>query len=226
MNYLVHTFLHRGTTRGFTLVETLVSAFIISLVVLGPLTVAVNSSTYAKETKDVLTATYLGEEAVELLRHQQDSIYIRCLQATGTSCPMNTSEAPREAAWRIFKARLGATPIGSSCMSDENATGCSYDAIDLVGSEDTNFKKYVSSDGSCSTLSITSSSMYVCTGTHGSGVTLSHLSRSVSVTSVPTIPGADQSYNDDLRVMLRITFVKPNGYSRTVKVVDFLHPRA
>jgi type II secretory pathway pseudopilin PulG len=73
-------------TKGFTLIETLVSTFVITMVILGPLTVASNASSYARITKDTLTATYLAQEAIELLRHQQDSIYIRCVQETGTFC--------------------------------------------------------------------------------------------------------------------------------------------
>ena len=69
---------HTYKIRGFTLIETLVSVFIITTVVLGPLTVSSNASAYARQTKDTMTAVYLAQEAIELLHHQQDSIYLDC----------------------------------------------------------------------------------------------------------------------------------------------------
>ncbi len=220
------SFFFQKPVRGFTLVETLVSTFVISLVVLGPLTVAVRSSTYARETKDVLTGTYLAQEAVELLRHEQDSLYIRCTQASGTTCSISTNETPREAAWRLFRDRLAATGYGPSCFTVDNSEGCSFDVMDITGSEDTDFYKYSSTSNACATLSITSENLYVCTGVRGGGAVPSGFSRSVKITSLPTFSGSDEVYNDDLRVTVTVSFLKPNGFKRTIKVTDFLHARA
>ncbi|TXG99852.1 MAG: type II secretion system protein [Candidatus Moraniibacteriota bacterium] len=226
MRMSITIFSSQQSMRGFTLVETLVSTFVISLVVLGPLTVAVNSSTYARETKDVLTGTYLAQEAIELLRHEQDSLYIRCAQASGSTCTIMTNETPREAAWRLFRNRLAATTLGPSCFVTDNSEGCSYDVINIVGSEDTDFYKYSATSNSCSTLSVTSDKLYVCTGVHGEGATLTAFSRSVKITSLPTFSGSDETYNDDLRVTVTVSFLKPNGFKRIIKVTDFLHARA
>jgi type II secretory pathway pseudopilin PulG len=220
------TQLHRKQVRGFTLVETLVATFIITLVILGPLTVAVNASTYARQTRSVITATYLAEESIELLRHQQYSVYLRCLQAQGSTCPLQSGESPRQGAWRIFKARLASNAQGESCFTNENVNGCSYDTINLIGNEDTLFTKYSSTNSACNTLSLTQQYMYVCSSVHGSvGDTPTIFARSVNIVSLPTFAGIDQQYNDDLRVTSNVAFTKPNGYIRNVKVIDFFHAR-
>jgi type II secretory pathway pseudopilin PulG len=226
MPNFLRTFNTSRSVRAFTLVETLVATFIITIVILGPLTVAVNSSTYAKQTRSVMIATYLAEESIELLRHQQDSIYLRCSQSSGTACSISLGENPRQAAWRIFKERLGANSQGDSCFSVENPAGCSYDFINLIGGEDSSFAKYASTRSECSTLSITSAALYVCAGVHGSGATPTIFARSVGVVSVPTFIGTDQQYNDDLRITTTVSFTKPNGYIRQIKVVDFIHAHA
>lgn len=223
------TKLHRPAYKGFTLIETLVSTMIITLVILGPLTVASRASSYARTTKDTLIANYLAQESIELLRHQQDSVYIRCIQAINSFCTPTNNETPQESAWRIFKYRLGSNPQGASCIDTDNSNGCSYDFIDMSANEDFSPTKYISTDSPCHTLSLeTATGLYVCSEAHGTGAgyTVTHFSRSVSITQLPTITGPDQNYNDDLRVIVTISFKQPNGYTQQVKIVDFLHARS
>jgi Tfp pilus assembly protein PilV len=212
--------------RGFTLVETLVSTFIISLVVLGPLTLASRASSYARITKDTLIATYLAQESIELLRHQQDSVYVKCVQESGSVCVQSGSESVPDAAWRTFRNRLNSTS-GTSCFSNENAAGCSYDFIDMTTNEGSTPTKYVSTAAFCNSLSLqTSTNLYVCSGrASGSGYISTKFGRSISITSIPTLGGSEQNYNDDLRVTVTVTFRRTDGYLNQIKVVDFLHAR-
>jgi Tfp pilus assembly protein PilV len=214
----------RKGIRGFTLIEALVSTFIITMVILGPLTLASRASSYARITKDTLIATYLAQESIELLRHQQDSIYIRCVQEAGTTCSPSATETIPDAAWRTFRNRLNSTG-GTSCFASENPSGCSYDFIDMTSNEDTAPTKYVSNQAFCSTLSIeTATNLYVCSGRSvGAGYSPTKFSRSVSITSIPTLAGAEQDYNDDLRVTVTVSFRRSTGYLNQLKVVDFLH---
>lgn len=128
------------TIKAFTLLETLASIAIISLVIVGPLSVLSSSSSYARQTKDVIIATYLAEEAIELLQNQYDSIYIYCNKnATATDpgslCePASATETTTgQTAWRVFKERLSDSPGQPSCFKDENAAGCTYNATDMLG---------------------------------------------------------------------------------------------
>lgn len=215
-------------TRGFTLIEALISTFVITSVVLGPLTVALDASSNARLTKDTITASYLAQEAVELLRAQQDSVYIRCVQDSGTFCTLQNAESPSEAAWRMFRARLGYNTKGVSCFRDDNPGGCSYDFIDMEGDFSEDPTKYTTIGNSCSTLALGPDYMYVCTGAHGStgDYTYRKFSRSVSIQSIETFSGPDADYNDDLRVTSIVSFRRPSGFNREIKFVDFLHSRS
>lgn len=222
--------------RAFTLIETIVSIFIITIVVLGPLTVASDASSYARQTKDTMVATYLAQEAIELLRHQEDSVYLGCLSESYTACtpiliPSSTTiETQSEAAWRVFRDRLTNNPVvsngGASCYA---ATGCAYDFIDMTGDQSINPNKYDPTGGSCNTLSVSPSpeNFYVCSGVHGSssGYIGTQFSRKVVISSVSNITGADSMYNTDLRVAVTVSFKSATGFQRQLTVIDFLHAR-
>lgn len=215
--------------QGFTLVETLVSVFIITTVIIGPLTVASNASIYARLTKETMIATYLAQEAVELLRHHQDSVYIRCADQNVSKCSPTSGERPDETAWRVMKERLGNNPQGDSCfVSSMSDPGCAYDFIDMTTNQDFNPTKYVSTASSCSTLSYDPTSrIYVCTGVRGAGLRSTTFSRAVKITPVATFDGiGSAAYNDDLRVTVIVTITRPNGFRHQVKIVDFLHARS
>lgn len=221
-------------SKAFTLVETLVSTFIISMVILGPLTVAMNASNYARQTKDVMIATYLAEESTELLHHLQDSIYLKCVGDTSvnTTCPASTSvngiySDPNQLAWVIFKDYIKS---GVSCFITDNPNGCAYDFIDMTTNENLAPTKYLPDSTLCNTLYLTTDSiitdrhLYVCSGVHGTGGVPTFFTRKVQVESINTVPsGSDTIYNDDLRVTVTITFRRQNGYTRSIKLVDFFH---
>jgi len=213
--------------KAFTLVETLVSIWIITMVILGPLTIAMEASSYARQTKNTMVATYLAQEALELLHHQQDSVFLRCIGGSGSACPFFVGETGSEAAWRIFNARLSTNAQGTSCYDTDYPNGCAYDFIDMTTNEDFSPIKYSFSGNSCPFLSISSQGLYVCSGvsSHG-GITATAFSRSVTIKSIQTFTGVDAIYNNDLRVTVTVSFKRVNGYTRQIKVVDFLHARA
>lgn len=242
MKKTIFTKHNKNSVKAFTLLETLTSIAIISAVVLGPLTVAVNSSSYARQTKDVMSSVYLAEETIELLRHQQDSYYIACLKSQdpcGAGIPL-PDETVGETSWRIFKDALGGT---NSCFSPDS---CSYDFQDLIFSTTTDMTKYSTSTAECSTLVVASAPMvvdgdlldtlrkyYVCNGvpSHMTGASqylAPGYTRRVTVESLPSFETASSTYyyHDDLRVSTTVTYRASNGRIRQIKVVDFLHARS
>lgn len=142
-------------TQGFTLLETLVSVGILALVIVGPLAVIMNSSSYARQTKDTVVATYLAEEAIELLQNQYDSLYVYCKKNPGVSPCTGTETTAGQLAWRVFKERLNAGGGQPSCFltSDggvtANSDGCSYDFEHMIGDITENPTRYSSSDDEC-----------------------------------------------------------------------------
>jgi prepilin-type N-terminal cleavage/methylation domain-containing protein len=141
------------TTKGFTLLETLASIAIISFVVIGPLAAIVNSSSYARKTKDTMTATYLAEEAVELLQNQYDSMFVYCRkQPDSPTCFTATGESPSQVAWRLFKERLTATSSQPSCYSVDNPNGCAFDTLNMTGDITAVPTRYDASSPECASI--------------------------------------------------------------------------
>lgn len=240
-------FLHQKRIQAFTLLETLVSIAILSFVIIGPLAVIMNSSVYARKTKDTMIATYLAEESTELLQNQYDSLYVFC-QGDPGSCLLPDSypnESPSQATWRIFKERLSATSSQPSCYLADNSAGCSFDFLNMIGDITTVPERYVATDTSCSSLQDVSSMvtqdgsqvakhMYVCKGVPahippGASFGLKEYHRSITVERIPatfesSLP-PEQQYYDDLRIVTRVTFKSIYGATSSVSVTRFMHAR-
>lgn len=238
--------------KAFTLLEVLASLTIVTMVILGPLTSAIDSSSYARQTKDVMISTYLAEESLELLRHQYTTIYLQCIHKEGMCTdilnPNLAGETDSDKAWRIFKERLdGVGLVGGGGTSCFNVNGCTYDFFDMKGATTTNTPTLYSPIGNqCSTLSLVTAAgvganknYYVCTGVpshHAAGFTSkkTQYSRRVSIVSAPTfneptVPTGGRNigiYNDDLIMTASVSYRRSNGTLRTIKVIDFLHKRS
>lgn len=220
--------------KGLTLLETLVSITVISVTIIGPLSFIATSSSYARQTKDALVATYLAEEMAELIQNQYDSLYVFCSKQPGIGpCVAIGDETSGQIAWRVFKERFSAASGVVSCYLDENADGCSFDYIDMQTDIDTNPPRYDASVASCSQVISTRQAgiiTYVCMGlpTHiNGGVTGLFYKRSVYLEHLPTFetePFIEQDY-DDIRVTAEVTYRAVNGSARTVKIVRYIHPR-
>jgi prepilin-type N-terminal cleavage/methylation domain-containing protein len=223
---------NKHTIKGFTLLETLVSIGILALVIAGPLAAIINSSSYARQTKDTMIATYLAEEAVELLQNQYDSLSVFCKnQPADALCTPSGTETPGQIAWRVFKARIGPIAAAQSCYSPSS---CSYDYIDMLGDVAASpFVRYSSSGSSCPALvnASTTDSLhnYVCQGvpSHIMGpVEAKAFTRSISIEDVlaPFDPVGGE-YNDDLRVTVDVQFKGVNQFMHSVKIISFMHAR-
>ncbi|MCF7843721.1 type II secretion system GspH family protein [Candidatus Gracilibacteria bacterium] len=235
------------SVRAFTLLEVLASLAIITMVILGPFSLAVNSSSYARQTRDIITSTYLAEEAVELLQYQHSSLYISCLNRVDLCAddvpdtPPKPNETESEKAWRLFKTRLSTHP-NTSCF---DSGGCSYDFIDMLNATSTAIPSvYSPTDSDCRNIAQVSSIVdsavreyYVCSGIDTGrlkdafySVARKTYTRRVTVESLPTfetggIVGTPNLglYNDDLLVTAYVTYTRSNGIVRTIKVAHFLH---
>lgn len=148
--------------QGFTLLETLTAVAILATIIVGPLAVIVSSSSYARQTKDAVVATYLAEESIELLENQYDSLYLLCKkQPENVLCTPLTGENSGNTSWRLFKERLnskdhlGVSNGQPSCFlkmedgSDDNIYGCSYDYQSMVGDITTVPVRYVANTSEC-----------------------------------------------------------------------------
>ncbi len=69
---------NKKLSRGFTLIEALVSIGLILIAVLGPLSLTFNALTAIRESKNRVIASYLAEEIIEDFRNHRDSFALSC----------------------------------------------------------------------------------------------------------------------------------------------------
>ncbi len=232
------------STPAFTLLETLASVTILVFVVIGPLSTILNSSAYARQSKDVMVASYLADEATELLQNQYDSIYIYCknnpadVMCTPGTTPTGQTESNGQLSWKLFKARFAG--VDSSHVSCMYPSTCAYDYTDMTAAVTQTPERYSTYGTDCPYLvsvktttpvpgasngATTDVYTYACAGqpTHTVGtVGATRFTRSVSMESVPTF---DATYNDDIRIITQVQFKGLNGLTKSVKVIRFFHAR-
>lgn len=224
----------KPTFKAFTLIEVLVAMWIVTVAILGPLTVAINSSSTTRNAKDVVVSAYLAQESFDLLRFTRDTIFLKCITndvASCTSIPLPAPSAPTEyengpeTAWRLFKEVLANGGGANSCIvSVANPDGCTYDiegfldngrispaiAPTIYAAGDT-LCEYLNRDDrkqnyATSGPSYPTDGMYLC---DDQGGTLSPTSfrRVVKVTSIPAIapaPALGVTYDEIYNDDLRI----------------------
>ncbi len=94
---------------GFTLLETLVAIFMLTIALSSLLTLITSSLFAAKYAKNELTANYLAQEAVDYIRNDRDST------------------AFQNGSWAGFLDHYGDYNASTFCYS---ATGCSFEVTD------------------------------------------------------------------------------------------------
>ena len=63
----------RVTNKGFTIIETLVAITILMISIAGPLTIAEKGLSAAVNTRDQITASYLGQDLMEYIKNVRDA---------------------------------------------------------------------------------------------------------------------------------------------------------
>ncbi len=62
-----------ATNKGFTIIETLVAITILMISIAGPLTIAEKGLSAAVNTRDQVTASYLGQDLMEYIKNVRDA---------------------------------------------------------------------------------------------------------------------------------------------------------
>ena len=66
---------HQKTSRGFTLIETLVAVSLLAVVIVAPMSLTTQSLSSAYYARDQMTAFHLAQEAIESVRSVRDEIF-------------------------------------------------------------------------------------------------------------------------------------------------------
>src|SRR3989344_8445575 len=134
----------RLSSRGFTLVETLVAVMLLSVAVVAPMSLAAKSLGSAYYARDQITAFYLAQEAIEALRSIRDS-QILVIAQSSSGAPDIFGSIPHDNSPFTIDARkidpAGAIlPCSGSCPAlQTDGTLYGYEA----GWADSNFTRTV-----------------------------------------------------------------------------------
>ncbi len=74
--------------KGFTLLETMIAIFILTLAITGPIYISSLAIKASVESRDTVTAHYLAQEAIEVIRNNRDTNALN-LNMTSSTNPNN-----------------------------------------------------------------------------------------------------------------------------------------
>jgi prepilin-type N-terminal cleavage/methylation domain-containing protein len=72
--------------KGFTMIELIISIFILSVAIVGIFSAFIMVTILTSNTADRLTATYLAQEGMEIVRNIRDSNWLNMDTCLGTTC--------------------------------------------------------------------------------------------------------------------------------------------
>ena len=234
--------------RGFTLIEAMMGIFIISVSIGGPMVIAGRAAQEIRYSRELFAATFLGQEAIELIRYRRDSVFLECSDPSSSMClnasstiPTNplVQELPNETAWKVFKNQFGGAN-GNFCFS---AAGCVFDIYgllknptvdgiptDLYDATSVNCNSFYqdrSTQINNSTATSSTDFMYLCNNHAASRGVDTQTRRVVKMTSMTsaTCPSYECSYNDNIKVDVTV-FYNYRGTQKSLMVTDFIKPRS
>lgn len=177
--------------KGFTLVETIVAVFILTISLAALLNLISTSLDAFKYSRDEVTANYLIQEVVDSVRNNRDSTAFLDTTSTG--------------GWTNFLNMYGYNDGGSgkACFQNGILTGCTIDPLEAVKSGGSGMQACI---GNCTPLSFDSNAS---TGAafYSSGGSPSGFKRIVKM-SVPTATNLNEL---DVTV-----FVTWSGHTRSL----------
>jgi len=103
------------TKRGFTLVETMVAVFILTLIIISLMTVVANSLFSSRYSRNEITANYLLQEVADYVRNDRDTTVF--LQNGETEVP-----------WQEFVNKY------NFCLYVDKKSGCYLNVFDTINS--------------------------------------------------------------------------------------------
>ena len=184
----------QNTSGGFTIVEVLVALTIFSIAVAGVITAAVQGGINVNAARNRMSATYLAQEGIELMRAKRDSYTI--------------SAATYDAGWNAF-----VTDAAAACST---SGPCDLDVADIStpipGASASYGFRFLPCSGSC-VLNYDSSSLPHGYYSHDSTGTPSQFSRRITVVVL--------SSNKEIQVTSTVTWSE-GGSTQTVSESESL----
>lgn len=194
----------KRTEKGFTLVETLVAIFILMLALTGPIYLATLALRTAVGSRDGISARYLAEEVVEVLRNKRDT-------RTLSGSVYASSE------W----AQKGADTLtnGVNCFNPKNV---STSKCEMQRDYSTGVYNFVACGGSCSALRFTPNSTISFYGTNDTSAPFSKFTREFYLEVGLQDPAVDSNPQKELRVVVNIKW-NDHGTNKVYTLIEYLH---
>jgi type II secretory pathway pseudopilin PulG len=140
-------------SKGFTIIELIISIFILSLAVVGIFSAFSMMVILTADAADKLTATYLAQEGMEIVRNVRDTNWLNMdLCDSGKTIPANVS-CPSSWVDGLTTTENGAdnSPVDCSCPVGDDCTskGCNadYTTGTNIATGATQMANWASSDG-------------------------------------------------------------------------------
>ncbi|MGD0328482.1 MAG: prepilin-type N-terminal cleavage/methylation domain-containing protein [Minisyncoccia bacterium] len=189
------------TTKGFTLIETMVAITILTVAIAGAFFTANSSLVAAEIARDQLTASYLAQEGIEYVRMMRDDEYLKAYQVGGT----NVSTT----AWNNFLNGSDAASITQCRGTISSPITCTLDPSRSMGS------------GSGSSLQPCSGSACIPLYLASTGI-YNEQSSGTKTSFTRTIQAVDISASDE-RIVSKVSW-SFHGISHSVTITDHLTP--
>ena len=100
--------------KGFTIIETMVAVFILSIAIVALLGLTAQSLFTARYARNEITANYLAQEAADYIRNRRDTVAF--LSDTGNN-------------WNGFLAEFGKGSVNTKCFTSD---GCYFGVNDIT----------------------------------------------------------------------------------------------
>ena len=197
---------------GFTLLETLVAIFILSLALTGPIYIATLAIRSSVESRDSISAYYLAEEAIEVIRNRRDT---RSLYRGGDLDGHD---------WLKYTLpTTGSVTDGIDCFNGVGATEnvCTMTRNSSGGGY--TFEACPTGEGSCPALSFNpTSSTGIIYGETGITAETSKFSREFYLQTAPGDTGTGDNPQREVNLVVTVRW-QDKGRNKQFSLVERLH---
>ena len=195
--------LKKTARQGFTLLETLVAVFILTLALTGPIYIASLAIRSSVESRDNVSAYYLAEEAIEVIRNNRDTASLQNTVSTATWMTDLTGDV-------FCTNAISAAAIVSCVMTRDVSTGAYA------------FEQCTSSG--CPPLSFNANSRVIYGG-NASNSTDSKFTREIYIQTAPQDSSVTSLADREIEVVVVVTWVD-RGRNKQLKLTERLHNQA
>ncbi len=189
----------KNTKSGFTLLETLVAIFILSLALTGPIYIATLGFRASVSSRDGISARYLAEEVVEYFRNQRDYRSLRGAEFT-------------KADW--LKDITG----GIDCR---NTSGASTDTCELRLNPSGQYTVQACASGNCNPLYFNPNGTLAYYGVEDASTATSKFSREFHFEVSPNDGSVTDAPAREVKLVVKIKW-NDRGENKVYTVSDYL----